>query len=224
MFKKVIYSYTLLIVVIIFSCSSKDDPIHFDTKNDNRDLISIQLSIPTIDSVSVSNHGDSLKLKSLKNGFNRNFCFLIDMKMHSGIKRFYVWDFNLNQITSSGLLSHGCGQNPWCGDLSKENPKFSNEEGTHLSSLGKYRLGSRGTSQFGVGVKYLLHGLDSTNSNALSRYIVFHSWEKVGDSNCYPKGTAEGWGCPAVSNQYFNYLDSLIRKESNQKIMMWIYN
>jgi hypothetical protein len=106
-------------------------------------------SIPSVDSNRIALYGDSLKGFAAKKGFNQNFCFLIDMQLHSGVERFFVWDFNLNRITSSGLLSHGCGQNPWCGDASKNNPKFSNEDGSHLSSLGKYRLVKEGKVSLG---------------------------------------------------------------------------
>lgn len=43
---------------------------------------------------------------------NTDFFFLIDLNKHSGLKRFYVWDFNNNNISSSFLVSHGCGNLP----------------------------------------------------------------------------------------------------------------
>ena len=58
----------------------------------------------------------------------------------------------------------------------------------------------------GVKIKYVLHGLDSTNSNALKRYIVFHWWEAVSDDEVYPDGTPEGWGCQTISNNSFKIM------------------
>jgi hypothetical protein len=72
-----------------------------------------------------------------------------------------------------------------------------------------------------VNVKYLLHGQDATNNNATKRAIVFHSWEKITDEEIYPKGTIEGWGCPAISNRAMIQMDKLIQ-HSNKKVLMWI--
>jgi len=154
--------------------------------------------------------------------FNLKRCILVDMSLLSGVERFFVWDFDRDTIAYSCLVSHGCCDNPWGEDASKNTPTFSNTSGSHCSSLGKYRIGERGYSNWGINIKYLLHGLDSTNSNALARTIVFHSWELVGDEEPYPNGTAEGWGCPAVSNQSMTTIDPLL-KSSDKPLLMWIY-
>ena len=75
----------------------------------------------------------------------------------------------------------------------------------------------------GIHVNYRLHGLESTNSNAFSREIVLHSWESVADLETYPKGTPEGWGCPAVSDNTMRTLDSLLQN-SGENVLLWIYN
>jgi hypothetical protein len=157
------------------------------------------------------------------NKFNTDFCILIDMRVHSGLKRFFVWDFNKDTITHSFLVSHGCGSNPWATDYTKENPVFSNEDGSHCSSLGKYKIGQRAYSNWGVHIKYVLHGLEKTNSNALARYIVFHSWEETPNEEIFPDGTPEGWGCPTLSNENFQLIDPILKK-SEKPVLMWIYN
>jgi hypothetical protein len=154
--------------------------------------------------------------------FNTDFCILIDMSLHSGVKRFIVWDFKKDSVLYSFLVGHGCCDNPWNRDFSKENPKFSNTDGSHCSSLGKYKIGERAYSNWGVNIKYILHGLESTNSNALKRSIVFHSWEVVSDEEIYPNGTPEGWGCPTISNNNFRIIDPLL-KSSSKPVLMWIY-
>lgn len=158
-----------------------------------------------------------------KRKFNTDFCILIDMSIHSGRKRFFVWDFQKDSIVESFLVGHGCGNNPWSYDFSKDKPTFSNKDGSHCSALGKYKLGERGYSSWGIHVKYLMHGLDATNSNALARTIVFHSWEDVTDEEVYPKGTVEGWGCPTISNKSMEKMDPKI-KASEKPVLMWIYN
>ncbi|WP_245980352.1 murein L,D-transpeptidase catalytic domain-containing protein [Flavobacterium aquicola] len=163
----------------------------------------------------------SLEFCKTKN-FNTDFCILVDMSVHSGLKRFFVWDFKKDTISDGFLVGHGCGDNPWSYDYSKEKPAFSNVDGSHCSSLGKYKIGIRAHSDWGIGVKYVMHGLDSTNSNALKRYIVFHSWEAVSDDEVYPNGTPEGWGCPTISNNSFKIIDPLLQT-SAKPVLMWIY-
>jgi hypothetical protein len=120
------------------------------------------------------------------------------------------------------LVGHGCGDNPWNNDFSKENPKFSNTDESHCSSLGKYKIGERTYSNWGVHVKYVLHGLELTNSNAFKRFIVFHSWEVISDEEVYPDGTPEGWGCPTISDKSFKIIDPML-KLSAKPVLMWIY-
>lgn len=154
-------------------------------------------------------------------GFNTDFFFLVDMSVHSGLKRFHLWDFKKKRITESFMVSHGCGENPWAEDFTKDRPSFSNIDGSHLTSTGKYAIGERGYSQWGIGVKYIMHGMDRTNSNALRRTIVLHSWTMVSDHETYPKGTPEGWGCPAVSNNDMRKIDAMLRY-NKKKTLLWI--
>lgn len=165
---------------------------------------------------------EALKFCTSKN-LNKDFCILIDMSLHSGVRRFFVWDFKNNKISDKYLVGHGCGSNAWSKDDSKENPGFSNEDGSHLSSLGKYKLEGRGYSDWGINIKYLMHGLEETNSNALKRFIVFHSWNLMSDEEVFPKGSPEGWGCPTVSNKAMREIDPMIQK-SGKPVLMWIYN
>ncbi|OOQ60509.1 murein L,D-transpeptidase catalytic domain-containing protein [Mucilaginibacter pedocola] len=158
-----------------------------------------------------------------KRGYNTRYCILIDMSLPSGVKRFMVWDQKGGKIQTSGLVSHGCGRSPWAGEWSKDTPAFSNADGSHCTALGKYRVDGRGYSAWGINVKYFLTGLESTNSNAYARQIVFHSWEKVSETEVYPNGTPEGWGCPAVSNQTMRTVDALLKKQK-KKMLMWVYN
>jgi hypothetical protein len=152
---------------------------------------------------------------------NTDFYILIDLSRHSGLKRFFVWDLNNNKITNSFLVSHGSCDNPWAQDFSKTNVKTSNVEDSHCSSVGKYIIEERGLSQWGIKVKYLMHGQEPTNNNATKRAIVFHSWEKVSDEEVYPAGTPEGWGCPAISNKSMKIMDDKI-KASDKRVLMWI--
>lgn len=182
-----------------------------------------------IDAYLLKHHGDILKKaeEALEycedNNLNEDICILIDMSMHSGVKRFHVFDLKSKKVIARYLVSHGCGENGWSLTDSKNRPQFSNTPDSHLSSLGKYRIGKRGYSNWGVNINYRLHGLDSTNSNAYDRDIVFHSWHAISDEQVFPEGTPEGWGCPAISDRAFLQVDKLL-KDERKPVLMWIFN
>ena len=112
---------------------------------------------------------------------------------------------------------------PWGEETTKLSPVFSNVSESHCSSLGKYRIGKRGWSNWGIHVNYKLHGLEASNNNAFKRVIVLHSWNMVTEEEVYPKGTSEGWGCPAVSANVMRYLDKKL-KVTTMPVLLWIYN
>lgn len=155
-------------------------------------------------------------------GFDTTLCLLIDMGRHSGLKRFFVIDLIHRTVLDSGRVSHGCGTKPWGRATSRQHPVFSNTPDSHCSSLGHYRIGRRGVSQWGIKVNYLLHGLDSTNNQALNRFIVLHSWERISEQEIWPYGTTESWGCPAVSNEFMIRLDSVLR-DREKSVLLWMY-
>lgn len=156
-----------------------------------------------------------------KNNLNDSFFYLIDLSVPSGKKRMYLINFDKHIIESRYMVSHGCGPYLWGKTFSKNNAMISNEEDSHCSSIGKYFIGDKSYSNWGIKVKYLLHGKESTNSNALKRTIVLHSWNEVSDNEVYPRGTPEGWGCPAVSNNTLKEISEKI-DSSDKKVLLWI--
>ena len=160
------------------------------------------------------------KKYSAKNRLNNKFCVLIDMKIHSGKKRFFLWDLKGDSILRSGLCSHGICDNK--DDNTGYASKFSNVPESHCSSLGKYKIGKRGWSSFGIHVNYKLHGLEQSNDKAYQRSIVFHSWG-IPDEETYPFGIAQSWGCPAVSNNFMREMDTVLKAEK-KPVLMWVYN
>ncbi|MFZ2350928.1 MAG: murein L,D-transpeptidase catalytic domain-containing protein [Bacteroidales bacterium] len=178
-------------------------------------------SKPEIDISHLKSRSAEAKRFCIENNLDSRYYFLIDLARHSGLKRFYVWDLENDKIIAAFLVSHGCGDNPWSEDLSRNSVSVSNVIGSHKSSVGKYVIGERGFSEWGIGVKYLLHGKDLTNSNALRRNIVLHSWDRVPDKEIYPRGTPEGWGCPAISNKNMRIIDNMLQ-DSDRKVLLWI--
>jgi hypothetical protein len=156
-----------------------------------------------------------------QNNLNPKFCVLIDMKIHSGKKRFFLWDLKGDSVLKVGMCSHGT-----CGNLKEYDtslsPQFSNTPESHCSSLGKYKIGKRGYSSFGININYKLHGLEKSNNNAYKRFIVFHSWE-IADDEIYPQELTESWGCPAVSNNFMREMDVVLKNEE-KPVLLWIYN
>lgn len=158
------------------------------------------------------------------NDFNDIFCLLVDFSIHSGKNRLFVWDFDSSKTILESLVSHGSGPSQWSSDLTKDSPVFSNVVDSHCSSLGKYKIGKRGWSNWGIHVNYKLHGLESTNNNAYKRVIVLHSWDAMPNAEVYPKGCPESWGCPAVSNEVMKNLTHYYRHHQSLQCCGFIAN
>ncbi|MDR2236366.1 MAG: murein L,D-transpeptidase catalytic domain family protein [Chryseobacterium sp.] len=212
------YLPLLLSIFSLYSCQNEPKP--------ERNIYAVPVAEvekkPAVNLSEIEAKADEALKFCTSKKMNTDFCILIDMSLHSGIKRFFVWDFKNKSIIKQYLVGHGCGTNSWSADESRDQPAFSNEDGSHLSALGKYKLGERGYSNWGINVKYLMHGLEETNSNALKRFIVFHSWDLMSDDEVFPKGSPEGWGCPTISNNAMNEIDPMLKK-SGKPVLMWIY-
>lgn len=152
------------------------------------------------------------------NNFNPDYCFLVDMSIPSGKKRFFVYNIKLAAVEYSALVSHGSGSYfPGCNDLLV----FSNMPNSNATSLGKYKIGQAYQGKYGL--SYKLYGLDSTNHNAFQRAIVLHSDAYVPQTETYPRHIYESAGCPAVSPVFLKEIGKYIRT-SDKPILLWIYN
>src|SRR6476619_5989846 len=128
-----------------------------------------------------------------KHSYNQDFCFLVDMSVASGQNRFFVYNLQADSILESGLVTHGR-----CNEVWLRGRKFDNRVGSGCTSLGKYRIGYSYMGRFGHAFK--LYGLDKTNSNAFSRFVVLHSHECVPESETNDD-ICQSDGCPTVSPQ-----------------------
>lgn len=156
-----------------------------------------------------------------KEKFCEEYYFLIDMSIHSGKNRFFVYDFKQKKVTGSNVVTHGSCDVHSNNDDKYEKAKFSNLDGSHCTSLGKYKIGKRDYSTWGINVKYWLHGLEKTNSNAVARVVVLHSWTAVPDVEVYPDHAPLSWGCPAVSDSFMKELDDKLQKTA-KPVLLWI--
>ena len=150
-----------------------------------------------------------------REGYNTSVCFLIDMNLPSGQKRFFVYDLARDSIINSGLVTHGRCNEDWL-----EGRRYNNVVGGGCTSLGKYRIGKPYQGRFGLA--YKLYGLETTNSQAYRRYVVLHSHD------CVPENPVAGEicqsdGCPTVSPGFLKGVQSIIDR-SEKPILLWIFD
>lgn len=150
-----------------------------------------------------------------ENGFDVSYCFMIDMRLPSGKNRFFVYNLLKDSLEATGLVTHGKGSQSESGSL-----VFSNMPNSNCTSLGKYKIGTSYNGNFGL--SYKLMGLDKTNSRALDRAVVLHSYFGVPKDEVYPSAICLSEGCPAVSPAFFTQLKGYM-DESQEPILMWIY-
>jgi hypothetical protein len=147
--------------------------------------------------------------------YNNEIAFFVDMEIMSGKNRFFIYDLKKNKIIDQGLVAQGFG--------SRINPdgklKFSNENNSLCTSLGKYSVGNSYHGQYGKA--YKLHGLDATNNNALVRNIVLHKNVKIPYEE-QDKPIGYSFGCPMVNDVYYSRIEKLI-DNSKRNIVLDIY-
>jgi len=143
--------------------------------------------------------------------YNNKYCFMVDMKIESGKKRFFVYNLEKDSIELEGLVAHGSGK-----DYSSE-IKFSNVPGSLCSSLGKYKIGRSYIGKFGLA--YKLYGLDKTNSNAIDRFVVLHAHDCIPIDETSPIPICESWGCPTVAATFLTQLKTYL-DQSEKPILL----
>ncbi|MFN8287352.1 MAG: murein L,D-transpeptidase catalytic domain family protein [Chitinophagales bacterium] len=158
-------------------------------------------------------HSEALRAFAQSKKASTTYGILIDMSLPSWKKRFFVVDLRTDSVLISGLVCHGQGD-----DYRREEVVFSNVVGSNCSSEGRYRIGERYNGDFGLA--YKLYGLDTTNSNAYKRFVVFHGHSCVSEF----EGTAicRSDGCPTV-NPYVLQQTAKLLDASEKPVLMWIY-
>jgi len=157
----------------------------------------------------------SIKDFARDNNYNETRCFLVDMRIASGLKRFFIYNSKKDSIEAAGLVTHGSGSDKGTGDLS-----FSNTPNSNATSVGRYRIGKPYYGKFGLA--YKLYGLDETNSKAFDRFVVLHSHSCVPNDEVAPSPICESWGCPTVAPAFLSVLKKYI-DNSGKPMLLWIY-
>ena len=185
-----------------------------DSKNNLHSIDHNTLAISEFEKLKIT--AASLKIFGNKMNYNTTTCFLVDMGISSGKKRFFIYNLQNDSIEQAGLVTHGNGSEAGNGKL-----HFSNALSSNCTSLGKYRIAGEYIGKFGLA--YKLYGLDETNNNAYSRNVVLHSHSCVPDDEVYPLSICKSLGCPTVSPAFLVILKSYITR-SKKHIMMQIIN
>jgi hypothetical protein len=163
----------------------------------------------------VRNTQAALKNYAANNKCNQDYAFVIDMRIPSYKKRFFVYNLKRDSLLTSGFVAHGTGSETFKGEL-----VFSNTPDSRCSSLGKYKIGGSYKGMYGF--SYKLTGLDSTNSKAMERAIVLHGHACVPDEQQSEWPICFSYGCPMVSPAFLQKLKGYISKQGKTPILMEI--
>ncbi len=156
---------------------------------------------------------DELKNYARLNKCNMQYAFIIDMRIPSYKKRFFVYDIKKDSLLYSGLVAHGTGSETFRGAL-----VFSNIPDSRCSSLGKYKIGSSYKGMYGL--SFRLQGLDSTNNKAMQRAIVLHGHSCIPDEQTDEYPICFSYGCPMVSPKFLQKLRTYIDKQGKTPILL----
>ncbi len=118
---------------------------------------------------------------------------VIDYSLPSTQPRLWVFDLLAQRLVFNELVAHGRNS----GD--NDTTRFSNEPGSHQSSLGLFVTDEPYVGRNGYSLK--LRGLEpGVNDRALERAIVVHGAPYVSSDTARQLGRlGRSWGCPAVA-------------------------
>lgn len=129
-------------------------------------------------------------------GFRSGILAIADFTLSSDQQRFYIVDLNSGKVLLQTWVAHGKNSGE------KYAVNFSNQEGSHMSSPGFYKIGEEFISPK-HGDALMLEGLDKgINDQARSREIIIHGADYVSAEFIRSQGRCgRSHGCPALSRQ-----------------------
>ena len=133
---------------------------------------------------------------------NDRYISVIDYRAPSNVPRYFL--INTSDMTAEAfLVSHGRGSDPDYDGLAD---RFSNIEGSKMSSLGAFVTGETYYGAHGLSLK--LKGLGPQNDLAEQRLIVIHGADYVTPDRAV---LGRSWGCPALERHITERVVPLIK-------------
>lgn len=166
----------------------------------------------------VAERAEKLKIFCHESGYNTRVALFVDLSRHSGRRRFVAWDMARKVPIFTSPVSHGSGAQK--SHVRSAYALLSNEDGSHLSSVGRALVAERYEGRYGVA--YRLDGLEATNSNLRPRCVVLHGWEYTTSLPIYPLATVGSFGCPVLSRRMMRRVDELLRREERVILEVFI--
>lgn len=133
---------------------------------------------------------------------NERYFSVIDYRAPSNVPRYFLVDTK-NMSAERFLVAHGRGSDP---DHDGMADRFSNIEGSKMTSLGAYVTGRTYYGAHGLSLK--LKGLSPQNSLAEQRLIVIHGADYVHADRAV---LGRSWGCPALARDVAERIIPLIK-------------
>lgn len=148
-----------------------------------------------------------------KKALNANYWGIFDLRQHSSMKRFFLFDLKNNQV-SNYLCAHGVGSEGSHDDGFAD--IFSNTNGSKMTSLGIYQASEPYTGKHGLSCR--LDGLQASNSRARERAIVIHGADYVSPEFVRQTGRlGRSDGCMAFENKV---TPDIVNKLKNGSLIM----
>lgn len=136
---------------------------------------------------------------------NEDILSIVDFSLPSNQKRLFIVDLKNSKLLFHTYVSHGRGS----GGVMATN--FSNQQDSHMSSLGFYVTGDTYNGKHGLSMRLL--GQDKGfNDNANARDVVMHSASYVSEEVAKRQGCiGRSHGCPAVPEELNKPIIELIK-------------
>ena len=162
---------------------------------------------PAVDLIGETLLGEALsaKVDAASEIGNDRYVSIIDYRAPSNVPRYFLID-TADMTAEAFLVSHGRGSDP---DYDGVADRFSNIEGSKMSSLGAFVTGATYYGAHGLSLK--LKGLSPQNSLAEQRLIVIHGADYVHAGRAV---LGRSWGCPALERAVAERVIPLIKDGS----------
>ena len=172
----------------------------------------------------MKSHSFSVYLKDAwtychEKGLSENYCLFVDFSRPPGEDRMALYNLKTRSMVYAGPCAHGNGK----GNTAWR-PKFSNEEGSHCSVTGHFKVAGKDYSR-AVGLHFKLDGLDANNSNARQRHIYIHASKYVGIAatfTSYLPLTDASQGCFTTSETMLQKIVE-IRAKCDKPLLLYAY-